>query len=361
MASLLIFMTACQDIRNVAVRFIHSFIHSGKAKLFEKKTIVYLGDDASIAKQLETVYHLKQNVNFFSEHDFFEKYLSVFAVYVADKVYFPSSCFICTTLCTLNCQYCLTFTPYDKNKRHANIEDLKKDVDLFFSCIDRIGLFHVSGGEPLLYPHFNELMTYIGESYRNQIEEFGMVTNVTIVPTDELCDTFKKYNVMVLVDDYTQSIPRLRKSLDEAVEKLKSYSVSVKVIVATDFIELFPPKQTMLDASDDVMRKKWHDCNQIFAELKNGKLYNCNWAEFAMQAGLFEETIDDYYDLREFDNSKKKELVEYRLRYCNKGYIDFCRYCNGNQNINVHKSKAAIQAKGLLQWDINNPTEAKGQ
>ena len=52
-------------------------------------------------------------------------------------------------------------------------------------------------------------------------------------------------------------------------------------------------------------------------------------AGFAETAGLVKQGDDEFFDLTSFTQEKKKELVEFRLRFNKKGYTNFCRYCNG--------------------------------
>jgi organic radical activating enzyme len=294
------------------------------------------------------------------ENEFFsDKIFSIFSVYSKNKVYFDSSCIVCTTICNLNCKDCLNFTPYNKGKKHIPIDALIRDVDLYFACVDRVDLFHITGGEPLLYPHLIKLLDHLGNNYSEKINLLGTTINGSIVPSDELCEAFKKYNVKIYIDDYRMSVPQLNETFVQTVEKLKKYT-QVETWIRTEFFLLFPPKQNMNNASDEVLEKKFNDCANPFMELKGGKVYNCNWSEFAMTAGVFSETENDSFDLASFTPDKKKQLVEYRLGYSNKGYSDFCKYCNGSWNINETKVPAARQAKGLIVWDINNPTEIKG-
>ena len=326
--------------------------------ILKNKTII-LANSIAYNNRLITILtklKLKEKINYFREEEFFNKFLSIYAVYVSDKVYFPSNCFICTTVCTLNCRDCLNFAPYDKHKTHYDLERLKSDVDTYFKCIDRVGLFHISGGEPFSYPHIKELIEYIGENYRDQIDILGTVTNGTLLPSDNLCKVIQKYDVRVEIDDYTISLPHLKENINKLKNKLTQFNIDIQTNIATTFYELFPPKEI---TPQENLCKKFDACNQIYQELKNGKLYTCNWAEFAYQAGILTE-INDYYDLNNFIATQdKKELIEYRLGFNAKGYVDFCRYCNGNQNINKHFVPAAIQAKGYLEWDINNPTEVR--
>jgi hypothetical protein len=76
--------------------------------------------------------------------------------------------------------------------------------------------------------------------------------------------------------------------------------------------------------------------------LRDGKLYGCNYAGYASVAGLTAETAGDYYDLGTFSGEKKAELVEFRLGFNERGYMEFCKKCAGYGN-NSHPVKAAEQ------------------
>jgi organic radical activating enzyme len=303
----------------------------------------------------------KRNTNIFTVNEFMDKYISIFAMYVSNKVYSKHNCFIITTICNLNCKYCLNFTPYNKQQQHIDLCELKDDVDIYFHVFDRVGLFHVSGGEPLLYPNFNEIIQFIAEKYREKIEVLGISTNGAVVPSDETCEIMKKYNVHVECDDYRRSVQKTKYSYIALINKLRKYGISYHENKTIVFFKTFPPVKSCHDYSDQSLIYKFDKCVEFFngQELKNKHLYSCFYSKFAINAGLIDETLDDYYDLEKFSGSlmDKKILIEFRLGYNNKGYVDFCKYCNGTPNINpLKKSKGAEQAKGKLNWDINNPT-----
>jgi len=296
----------------------------------------------------------------FGEEEFFRKYLSIYAVYVKNLVYFRDTSFICTTVCNLNCKSCLNFNPYIKKKEHNDINKLKASVDSYFKCIDMVGRFHISGGEPQLYPNLTELISYIHDNYSSKIEALTMVTNGTYIPTDELCETLKRCNVTVETDDYRANVPKLRDTYPKVVEKLRSYGIKIDEFVAGelwDWFELFPPKDII--KKDDVKKavNRYTKCDNPFMGLVDGKLNNCCYAGFAQTAGIIKQTEDEFYDLESFTPDKKKELVEFRLRYNEKGYAEFCRFCNGFPSINPNRVKPALQADSLLEWDINTPAK----
>lgn len=331
---------------------------------FKSKTILVVDsnpyESGLFISGIEKNFSLKRNEDIFWINDFLDYYLSIFAVYVAEKIYFSSNSFICTTVCNLNCKNCLNFKPYDRNLQHYNIDSLKKSVDLYFSVIDRVGLFHISGGEPFLYPHLNELLTYIGEKYRDKIDILGTVTNTTVIPDDTLCEILKKYNIRVEVDDYTKTIPQLKNNYNNLVKKLKEFCIWTQINVAGvnwKWFSVLPSKKDWTNATEEMLIKKFNDCNNPFMEFKKDKIHLCCYSEFAAQAGLITQNSTELYDISKFNNKNKKELIEFRLGYSEKGYAEFCKYCNGLPVINPTAEVPAEQASGKLSWDKNTPCQ----
>jgi len=66
---------------------------------------------------------------------------------------------------------------------------------------------------------------------------------------------------------------------------------------------------------------------------------------YAAKAGLCEWNKEDNYDLAEFTPEKKKELIEFRLRFSAKGYTEFCKKCGGWTDTNDRWCAPAIQAE----------------
>ena len=94
--------------------------------------------------------------------DFFtmEQFMSIYYAYAREELYIPSISFLPSTKCNLNCEACLNFTPYMKEAMVRPWEVVKADVDLFFKHVDYIMLFHISGGEPFLYPYLKQLVEW---------------------------------------------------------------------------------------------------------------------------------------------------------------------------------------------------------
>ena len=282
----------------------------------------------------------RKNVNFF----IIEEFISIYHVYKYDKVYFSSVSFLPSTACNLDCRNCLNFNPFTKQFYVREWEELIRDIDLFFSCVDHIMLFHVSGGEPMIYKHTADLIEYIDKNYGDRIDTLRTVTNGTVVPKDEVFEKLSKCNVEITVDDYREAVPRFNDRFDLLIQKLEEYHIKYYINKAESWIDLAPEKTDYSDKSDRWMIQHRDSCNQSWQELRAGKLYSCNYAAYATVAGIAgEQDVEETFDLTTFTQDKKKELIEFRLGYTNKGYTNFCRKCRGFTPENSEEVEPAIQ------------------
>lgn len=286
------------------------------------------------------------------EYFLIEEFISVYHVYKYDKVYFSSISFLPSTICNLNCENCLNFNPYAKQFYVREWDQLIKDVDMFFSCVDYIMLFHVSGGEPMLYKHTADLIEYIDKKYGEKIGTLRTVTNGTVVPKDDVLEKLSKCNIEVTVDDYREAVPRFNDRFDQLLAKLDEYHIKHYVNKVDSWIDLAPDKTDYSEFSDEQLIDHRDSCNQSWEELRDGKIYSCNYAAYATVAGIAgEQDVEETYNLEKHmqelkDNPlKKKELIEFRLGYTDKGYTNFCKKCRGFTPENTEEVKPAKQKK----------------
>lgn len=285
-------------------------------------------------------YGYKKDIDYFT----IEEFISVYNVYKNDKVYFSSISFLPSTICNLNCRNCLNFNPFAKSFYQRNIDELKKDVDLFFSCIDHIMLFHISGGEPMLYKYTAELIEYIDKNYGNRIDTLRTVTNGTVIPKEDTLKALAETSVEITVDDYRKAIPQFNGNFDKLIDKLNEYGIKHYINTVDRWIDLAPEKTDLSKLSDSKLIEHRDRCNQSWQELRNGKLYNCNYAAYAQVAGIAgEQDLEETYDLTAFTPDQKKELIEFRLGYTEKGYTEFCKKCRGFTPENKTEVEPAVQ------------------
>lgn len=295
--------------------------------------------------RVNPIEQLKQ-AGYQKDEDYFimEEFISVYHVYKNDRVYFTNISFLPSTICNLKCRYCLNFNPFARQFYAREWEDLVKDVDLFFSCVDHIMLFHVSGGEPMLYKHTADLIEYIDKHYGDRIDTLRTVTNGTNVPKEEILQKLSQCNVEIVVDDYRDAVPRFRERFEELIRKLEEYHIRYYINKVDSWIDLAPERTDHSAWTEEELTEHRTRCNQSWQELRGGKLYSCNYAAYATVAGIAgEQDLEEAYDLTAFAPDKKKELVEFRLGYTTKGYTNFCKKCRGFTPENSEEMEPAVQ------------------
>lgn len=325
--------------------------------------ILVIADDSSkIFDNFLQIQGFTENKNIFLESNFFKKYLSIYALYCFDKLYSPySTAVVVTTLCTLNCKYCLNYQPYIKNKQHSDYNMMISDIDKFFNVIDYTEFFSFTGGEPLLNKKTPELIKYVYKKYRNKYGKLGTATNGTIVLDEQTLNVFKETNAELLVDDYRKNVPSLKSTYEEIIKQCKDKGLNYIKGNSASFFKTFPPAEDYSKLSDEELIEKFDRCQELYSgfALKDGKFYACCYSSFIETAGVIESADSDYLDLnQEID---KKVIMEFILGYTDKGFAKLCKYCNcffADYGGGYDEGGATQQHKNkLLEWDINNPTE----
>jgi hypothetical protein len=285
-------------------------------------------------------YGFEEKKNLFDFYFFFSTMLSVHFLYVLNTVYISSLNIVPSTICNLNCFACLNFNPFITKHTTYELSSLTDSVDALFNKIDLISRFQITGGDPLLYPKVVDLIEYIGSRYRNKIIEFEIVTNGTLIPSDELCLAMEKYDMLVIVDDYRCKTPIADKNYPLIIEKLENYDLRIlenrverwfNIIYNIERPKTFTKKQAIQ------YRTK---CDIVYATLVENKITSCNYAHYAEKAGMCEHDEDNYFSLT--DCSSKEELIEFRTGYSNSGYTSFCRSCDSYRD-NKYWLDSAIQ------------------
>ncbi|MDD6380998.1 MAG: radical SAM protein [Lachnospiraceae bacterium] len=299
---------------------------------------VHLDDTSTILitvspDNVEDVIKHTSEYNFRSED--MHVFLPVMFNYRYNKLLLTSVSYLPTTVCNLKCRYCLNFSPYLKHKEFRDIDKLKHDIDVFFSQIDNVLLFHVSGGEPFLYPQIDELLHYISDNYVDRIERLETTTNGTVLPGDKLCNTLSELNVGVTLDDYREAVPQFNETFDKIIAKFDHYNLNYRIQKVDKWIDLRSSNNVNL--SEHYLKNHFDRCNVPWQEYRNGFLYLCNYSDYAAVADLYTVHDDERLNI---SNASKKEIMEFRLGYSDKGYVDFCRHCAGYYNNNNYVTPA---------------------
>lgn len=289
---------------------------------------------------------LKEGIDFFV----IEEFLLVYYAYKYNRAYFTTISFLPSTACNLNCRNCLNFNPFARHFYVRELDELKKDVDLFFQCVDRIMLFHVSGGEPLLYKHTADIIEYLDKNYGDRIDKLRTVTNGTVVPSDEVLEKLQHCHIEITIDDYRDAVPEYRDKFDEFIDKLDRYHIRYYTNKVDSWVDLAPEKTDYSGFSEEQMIAHRDACCQSWQELRDGRIYSCNYAAYATVAGIAgEQDMEETFDLISYTPDRIKELIEFRLGYTDRGYTSFCRKCRGFTPENSDEVAPAIQCESGIK------------
>ena len=292
--------------------------------------VILAGTESHMSEMIEQLlsFGLVLNKDFITCDEFKVKWFKCLLLYKFDTLYTELAQICVTERCTLKCKKCAHACHLvDINTEDMSLEEAKRSADNFFGAFNYVGEFVLIGGEPFLYKKLNELITYIGEKYRNKIDLFTITTNGTIIPQKETIEVCKKYNVIIRVSDYSGTIPKLKKRYGLLFETLKElpYSVWEKNEGAWFDYGFFD----IILKDEKLILENFNNCKTHCREIKGNKYYYCVMAHTVAQNAGMDIGKDDYYLIN--DKLNRKELLEFDIGYSKKGYMDMCSRCRGNK------------------------------
>ncbi len=288
----------------------------------------------------------KEGEDFYYAGIFINTYLPIYAMYAHDKLVmrlYPQSM---TERCTLRCLNCNQSTPYIKNPQHFSKEAFKADLDLFFRYVDYIYQADFVGGEPFTHPDLYDLMEYAAVHYRDKMGAMHIITNGTIQPSDEILQLALKYNIAMIITDYSITVPEVEGKVRAFIEKLEKYHVRY-ILNGDKYWKDYAIGRAKLEFSgeDDKIRH-FDNCASPCRYMKDGKLYYCTSDALGQRAGLVPKDEQSYVDFKQLTREKRMEVLEFEYGYLEKGYLDTCTKCYGSWTFNTKNIPKGIQYKG---------------
>ncbi|WP_300692497.1 radical SAM protein [uncultured Oscillibacter sp.] len=295
-----------------------------------EESVVVLGSpgQTGLVEKLEkigfhNIFYMGSGIN--RRDNFIQNFLCVWLMYRRGKLLSHWENFLPTSKCNLNCRGCLNCTGYIKEPKDVDFEDFKENVDLLFSKFDYLYSFHFSGGEPLLAKNLIECIRYLQENYKDRIFEFFVITNGTIVPSEEQILAVKSMNGFFDIDDYSHSIPGAK--VDVIKAKLDACGVKYITTTAASWYDLEMGKADNSGLSEETLIRWKDDCNSYLHDFGERRLYACCYQQYAARAGI--SVSDPENDYIEIADTPKMEILEFRQGYTHKGYVSLCRHCLG--------------------------------
>lgn len=279
---------------------------------------------------------LEHGKEFFLYNEFNDKIFPIIATYFFDKTYMRVAQITLTERCSLKCKKCAhACYNVDSTAKDMLLAEVYRSADLFFAKVDYINEFVLIGGEPLLYKNLSDVITYVGERYRNQMAVYSITTNGTIVPTRDVLEACKKYNVLFRISNYSEAIPRLKESHKKLIAALEEYGIEYILASAEGSWIDYGFEYFDRGTNEEELIQTFDYCHTPCREVRGNKLYYCVMARSVSDNLNLGEGKDDYLDLDKLTGENyKKELLEFNLGYSDKGYLDMCRRCHGMDAVN---------------------------
>lgn len=275
--------------------------------------------------------NLKQGKDYFVYDEFMDSLFPVITTYFLNKSYMNLAQITLTERCSLKCKKCAhACYNVDNTADDMLLQEAYRSADSFFAKVDFICEFVLIGGEPFLYKNLADVITYVGEKYREQMDIYSITTNGTIVPSKDVLEACRKYRIFMRISNYSSAIPRLKESHRRLISALDEYEIEYR---------LAPEEGKWIDYGFEYLNRKvreeeliqiFDNCHTPCREVRGNKLYFCVMARSVSDNLHLNEGKDDYLDLDKLvGEDYRKELLEFNMGYSEKGYMDMCRRCHG--------------------------------
>lgn len=284
---------------------------------------------------IENVFSSLKEKGFIRDITCFEKnkFITLYSYFKYNKITQANLLYEITEKCTLKCKHCAAFKPYIKNPTDILIDNIIDDLQYYFNYIENLNLFTFSGGDVLLHKDFALILEKIGESYyKKKIDNFVILTNGIILPDNKIMKLLKKYNVMVHITDYTNVVNYQR--FKELKNLFDEFGVVYELITHEYWVDIGYPQQNNGLSNEDEWIEHYTKCKKICPTLIENKLFSCAKSFFADRTGYCPMDSKDYLDLSILKEEEKIKILEFTYDYCEKGYLEICKKCNGGVGSN---------------------------
>jgi MoaA/NifB/PqqE/SkfB family radical SAM enzyme len=236
---------------------------------------------------------------------------------------------VTTTRCTLKCRHCIGDIPEIKKDAQYSIsfEEYKNYMDNLLKNIKSLKLVRILGGEPLLNKDIDKIIEYALK--QSKIKQVYLVTNATVMLSNEVVNVLKKYPQKATVDISNYSANKELASklkIKEIIEICKQNNISVNCPESYLWNPISPIKYHRRNTKEN--KRYYRSCASLCVGMH--KTPDGGAAVFpCLRAGtLFLRKIGNQTEGKDYfrlDNKLQKEDI--MKVHLNEDF-DACRYCN---------------------------------
>ncbi len=291
---------------------------------FTKKQIkyIYLRE----IKEFEKILYWYEKAGY----NFYYYYLKI-RTFLFRKPIFINFVYETNTSCTLRCKECHSYMPYfTKDTQYmSNFETFKKELDKLLKAVDILPSFRFQGGETLLVKDLAKMVEYACS--KKQIQHIQIISNGTIIPSEELLYAMKNPKVLLSLSDYSinESIKNKLK-YDEILKLCRENGVNAKhwLTKAGDKWVARVVIKNNDSRNSELAIKNLRDCRcmSTVVMLFKGKLHICPAAVY------FATTTPDFIipdgEVVDILNTPQKLLNKQIKEFANKDVFYLCGRCD---------------------------------
>lgn len=246
-----------------------------------------------------------------------------------------------TQRCTLACEKCNMQRAAYKNPVDRELSGLLEDLEAYFSYVNFLCEMNILGGEPFMYKNLAQLLSALGENWRDQIGEVHIFTNGMVLPSAEVLDIVQKYGYIMDISDYYTALPNIAPGVQRFEYAVKSRGIPYRLKRTDAWVDFgYPDVQHPGGYALDAL---FEDCHMPWRGLKDKKVYFCNMEINAEELGQFVGCDNDWADISACDDAHKQAFLELDLGWPKLGHISYCSRCYGFGSSNTRCVPAAKQ------------------
>ncbi len=260
--------------------------------------------------------------------------LSEMMQFPSDSLHVPRLNVVITTRCTLKCKHCSSLMPHYRKPSDFDTSEIIASLDRILLSVDLIYHVEILGGEPFLHKDFSLIARHLLDS--GKILHVDVVTNGTIVPSEEALDSLKHEKIFVVIDDYG----KLSNKITSLSDALKQNAIDFRVNKHWAWADLGGFESR--DRTEEQMKELFARCNfNSCAELLDGMLYHCPRSSHGTKTGLVPEYPGDSISIFEKETLKRF--------FCDMTFLRACDHCDGNTGDSLKLIPAEQRAQGVPQ------------
>ena len=242
-----------------------------------------------------------------------------------------------TTKCNFTCKGCSSLLPLFEHPQDVDIEQIRKDFDVFFAAIDECIRITV-GGEPFLYKNLDEVLRYL--LAQDKVLGILMITNSTITPKNEVVELLKNDKIYIEISDYGHL-----EKMSKLVALFEKENIRFEVLTQQYWTDMGSTQKR--NRTLEELKFSYLNCEQsrLIKGFHDGYFYTCARSARLKALGVYDAKEDSFpfggYSVSEV----RKKIQE---MYYDKELAFSCDYCDLGTLPNKI-IEAGIQEKGNMK------------